>query len=406
MTRTAFALLLAGAALAGGCRSTPRRAEPAAVPEPAPAAPAPAAAPAAAVVQEAPDTAPVTRAARDTLAAVPRRATTTPDTGAAALAALARDALAVERELAPPPARRRALGVLPWRTSDQDTLLGPLSYGLADLLMTDLSRSARLRVVDRLRLEALRTELQLTASGGADSATGPRAGNLLRAHELLLGGIARLRNRRLRVDAAVADVATGELRPALSASAPIADILAAEKALAHRLFRQLGVTLTPAERAAVDQRPTRNLAALLAYGRAVRFDVEGRYVEAASQYETALRLDPRFTLARTRQQEAQARGARAALAQAQAEARAEEERRKADAEQQETEKREAEERSREDAERRRRARAASINRIADTAADRINRSLIAPGATWRQANAADPSFPALQAVIVIVIEVP
>ena len=399
--------VLVAVALAAACRSAPTR-----------PAPAPAAAPTTTAARPATpvDTQSGARPARDTRPApAARRAAAdtgrraTPDTGDAALKALALAALATERELAPGSAATRALGVLPWRAGAEDTLIGPLSYGLADLLMTDLSRSARLRVVDRLRLEALRTELQLAASGHVDSAGAPRAGSLLRAHQLLLGGITRLRNGRLRVDAAVADVATGELRPALTATAPLTDILAAEKALAHRIFRQLGVTLTPAERAAVDQRPTRDLAALLAYGRAVRFGVEGRYAEAGDQYAAALRMDPRFTVARTRGAEARARGARATVAQADAKAKAEAkakgeaEREKASADEKADNAEEGGEKQSSAAGRNQRARA---GRAIGLAAERINRSFLSPGVTWRRANAADPSFPALQAVIIINIEVP
>jgi hypothetical protein len=87
---------------------------------------------------------------------------------------------------------------------------------------------------------------------------------------------------------------------AASADARLADVLDAEKALVFQLFDRLGVTLTPAERAAVEQRPTSNLAALLAYGRAVRHEVQGRYAPAAAEYARAARLDPGFAMAQTR----------------------------------------------------------------------------------------------------------
>jgi len=60
------------------------------------------------------------------------------------------------------------------------------------------------------------------------------------------------------------------------------------------------VRLTPAERVAVEQRQTQNLAALLAYSRGVRYELEGRLDQAAESYLGALRQDPNFERAAER----------------------------------------------------------------------------------------------------------
>jgi hypothetical protein len=86
----------------------------------------------------------------------------------------------------------------------------------------------------------------------------------------------------------------------VDASAPLTDVLAAEKALAFRVFDALGVVLTPAERAAVERRPTANLAALLAYGRGVREEYDGDFRRAVDAYRRAAQLDPNFGAAATR----------------------------------------------------------------------------------------------------------
>ena len=48
-----------------------------------------------------------------------------------------------------------AVGVAPFRILSSDSSLDVLGFGLADLVMTDLSRSRQLKVVDRLRMDAL-----------------------------------------------------------------------------------------------------------------------------------------------------------------------------------------------------------------------------------------------------------
>lgn len=220
----------------------------------------------------------------------------------------AKKAIATEGAITADSIPQRTLGVAPLRVDPTDTVLAPLSYGLADLLMEDLSRSSQLQIVDRLRLDALLRELSLASTGRIDQSTGPRVGRLLRARRIVFGDLSSLPNQRVGVAVRIGDVATSQVRDAISASAPLADILAAEKQLALRLFDQLGVNLTPAERVAVEQRQTQNLAALLAYSKGVRYEVEGDYGAAAREYRNALRLDPGFALAGQRYNATQQQG--------------------------------------------------------------------------------------------------
>ena len=209
----------------------------------------------------------------------------------------AKDAIANERALDVATLAPQSLGIPPFRVAASDTTLGALGYGLADLLTTDLARSARLQVVDRLRLDAVLREIRLVESGRVDTVTAPRVGKLVQARRLVLGGLTETPGGGLAINTELADVASGEVREAVSASAPLADILRVEKELAFRLFDQLGVTLTPAERGLVEQLPTKNVAALLAYSRGVRFEAEGRYGEARQEYQRAVQLDPGFQTA-------------------------------------------------------------------------------------------------------------
>jgi TolB-like protein len=228
----------------------------------------------------------------------PQSAAVTPARQAAEEAA--RAALAHERSLDASTLAPHSLGIPPFEVSATDTNLAVLGYGLADLLTTDLARSGRLQVVDRLRLDAVLREINLVESGRVDIATAPRVGRLVQARRLVLGSLTETPGGGLAIDAQVADVASGEVRHAVSASARLADILRAEKELAFRLFDQLEVTLSPAERGLVEQLPTKNVAALLAYSRGVRYEAEGRYGEARESYQRAVRLDPAFRAAQDR----------------------------------------------------------------------------------------------------------
>lgn len=276
----------------------------------------------------------------------------------------ARRALAAEQSLEPSSLPERTVGVAPLAISSSDSGLASLGYGLADLLMTDLARSSQLRVVDRLRLDALLREMQFVqTSRDVDSSSAARVGGLVGARRLVVGSITPLPDRQLRIDVRIADAATGTIRPAVFSTASLEDILRAQKALTFEIFEQLGVTLTPAERLAIEQRATQNLAALLAYSRGVRYEVEGRFDRAAGEFQTAVQLDGSFSMARSRLGAARAMSGASSVS--------------------------------------------SIARAAGIAAERLNQGLIASTASGaRPGSAADPTFPAYSVTILVTITTP
>jgi len=215
----------------------------------------------------------------------------------------ARHAIAIEAQLKPDTLSPRTVGVLPFDQTGLDSNTAALGYGLADLLRVDLAKSSQLRIVDRLRLDAIMHELALASSGRADSSTAPRVGRLVQARRVVYGALDAQANS-MGVSVGVADAATRQVQPAVSEQMKLDNVLDAEKQIALRLFENLGVTLTPAERAAVEERPTKNIAAFIAYGKAARYETELRFADAVGAYDEALRLDPGFTLAATRREEA------------------------------------------------------------------------------------------------------
>jgi len=215
--------------------------------------------------------------------------------------AAARAAIAAERSLAAASLPERTVGVAPLVVAGGDSTVSSLGFGLADLLITDLSRSAQLQVVDRVRTDALLHELDLAGSARVDGATAPRVGRLIGARRIVNGAVDAAPGGRLTVSTRIADAAEGTLvgQPVTERTS-LDDILDSEKALAVALFTQLGVTLTPAERAAVEQRPTRYLSAFLAYSKGARAEAYGDYRTAHAYYARAVMIDPGFSAAASR----------------------------------------------------------------------------------------------------------
>ena len=237
------------------------------------------------------------------------------------LAALARKELALEAKVAvrqeaslgAVPGSPRTVAVLPLRFTGSDSALRPLERGFADLLTTDLGRSSQLTLVERGRLQALLDEVALQSSGATDSTSNVRVGRLVRAGRLVQGSLLQLPGSQLRVDAAVVSVPTTQIQGTAQGADQLDALFNLEKRIALDLFRELGVTLTVSERNAVEQRPTRSLAAFVAYSRGLVAEDEGRWDDAGRFFGDAVRLDPGFSAAQQRSSDAQAVSAGAAV---------------------------------------------------------------------------------------------
>jgi TolB-like protein len=211
-------------------------------------------------------------------------------------------AIQQERSLGADVGSPATVAIFPMRFSGSDSSLRPLGRGFAELLATDLSRSPKLTIVERARVQALLDELALQRSGLTDTSTNVRAGRLLRAGRIVQGSVLQLGESQLRVDAAVLDVPTAAVRGSARGEDALDRLFDLEKRIAFGLFDELGVTLTVAERNAIEQRPTRSLAAFLAYSRGLTAEDDGRFDDAGRFYRDAIRLDPGFgaTIRRSR----------------------------------------------------------------------------------------------------------
>src|SRR5215510_3040531 len=220
-------------------------------------------------------------------------------------AAAAKAAIAQEQRLGGSPGPRTTVAVIPFSFTGSDTSLKPLERGLAELVVTDLSRSAQLKVVERMQLQAVLDEIQLQQTAGVSAGTGVRVGKILQAGSLVGGSISQLQADQLNTSASVTLVQTTQAAgTGFTGQTNLEQFFALEKNLVLKMFQDLGVTLTTAERNAIEQRPTRSMAAFLAYSRGLELQDQGRFDEASRAYDNALRLDPGFVSAKQKGQEA------------------------------------------------------------------------------------------------------
>jgi len=206
----------------------------------------------------------------------------------------AKEAVAAESKIDVSRIPARSLAVLPFTVSTPDTLLQPLGYAMAEFLSTDLSQSNQLILVDRLRTAAIFRELDMVDKGEIDPRGAPRVGRLIGARQLLIGSVTDAGGGDLLYSARLVDVISGTVAPLVSARAPAGRVIDAERALALRLIEELGVTLTPAQRVAIEQRQVVNVSAMVAFGKGLQAETKGDIPGALAAFEEANRLDAAF----------------------------------------------------------------------------------------------------------------
>lgn len=225
----------------------------------------------------------------------------------------ARAALARESQLATVAGPPNTVAVMPFVFSGADTSLRPIERGFAELVTTDLTRVSRLTVLERERIQALLDEMKLQQANAATE--GVRAGKILQVGKMVGGSIDQ-QGTTLQTSAIVTDMQTSAIGTPARDSRSVDDLFTMEKNIVLGVIQNLGVVLTTAERNAIEQRPTRSLAAFLAYSRGLELADQGRYDDASRQFENAVRIDPSFGSAQQKSQESRAAATTTATASA------------------------------------------------------------------------------------------
>ncbi len=208
-------------------------------------------------------------------------------------------ALAAESRLDARTFPKNTVAVLYFKNLGGNAELDPLQKGLAQVLITDLAKVRALQVVERLRLQKLLEELKFAQTVWVEPASAPRVGKLLGARKLIAGGFTKLGKDDLRIDAALTETATSATETVTEVTGKMRQFFSLEKKLCFEVLDELGITLTPEERDAIQKIPTESLLAFLAYSRGLDFEDRGLFDQARQQYQKALAIDPNFEAAKT-----------------------------------------------------------------------------------------------------------
>jgi TolB-like protein len=111
----------------------------------------------------------------------------------------------------------------------------PLSKGIAEMLITELSANTKVRVVERDQLQALLQEQNLGATDRVDKETAVRLGKVLGARHFLMGGFVIDPKENVRLDVRAVNVETSQIDHVESVSGKAEDLLALIEQMGHKL---------------------------------------------------------------------------------------------------------------------------------------------------------------------------
>jgi TolB-like protein/class 3 adenylate cyclase/Tfp pilus assembly protein PilF len=196
---------------------------------------------------------------------------------------------------APAATSEKSIAVLPFENLSDDKQNAFFTDGVQDEILTDLAKVADLKVISR-------SSVMQYKSGVARDLR--KIGQELGVAHLLEGSVQRVANR-VRVNAQLIDARNDAHLWAQTYDRDLADVFAIQSEISKAIADQLQAKLSPAEKSAIEQRPTNDVAAFDLYSRAKNLmlttafsAIAGKKLdEAISLLNQALQRDPSFFVA-------------------------------------------------------------------------------------------------------------
>ena len=188
-----------------------------------------------------------------------------------------------------PPAK--SVAVLPFSNLSKEEENAYFADGVQDEILTNLARIADLKVISRTSTMQYKSEVARNLR---------EIGYQLGVAYVVEGNVQRAGNR-LRVNAQLIDARSDRHLWAQTYDRDLADVFAIQSELAQKIANELRAKLSPSEKAQVEQKPTENGEAYLAFVQAHNLSSAVEDLEKLKQseqlYQRAIELDPNFALA-------------------------------------------------------------------------------------------------------------
>ena len=184
----------------------------------------------------------------------------------------------------------------------------PLSRGFSEMVSIDLTKVKALKILERIRIQAVLNELKSGQSSSVDRSSAPRMGKLLGAGTIVSGDYDITNSGDFKIDLGSWDVRDSQRKSWVNKSGALKDLFILQKEIVFVFLQKNGIELTQEEKEAIAQVPTQNLQSFLAFSKGLMQEDAGDFKSAASSFRRASKLDPHFKAANEKQQATQSMG--------------------------------------------------------------------------------------------------
>lgn len=174
-----------------------------------------------------------------------------------------------------------------------------LSKGIADMLITDLSKVRDIDIVEREKLEKLIKEIKLGQSKYFDQSTAQKLGKGLGAASILTGAFYVL-DGVIRIDARLINVESGKVMAADEVTGKTSDFFSLHKQLVNLLIQSFKIKYNYKTESLIDYDNKIELKAVVNYSDAISYEDNGLDESASEVLETTLQEYPDFLFAKTK----------------------------------------------------------------------------------------------------------
>jgi TolB-like protein len=175
-----------------------------------------------------------------------------------------------------------------------------LSTGLAEIMITELSKVASLQLVERRKLKNLLDEVKLEQAGISEESQSLQVGKMLGVKNLVFGSFMVAPDKKIRLDLRIVEIETGITLKAEEVTGKAKDVLDLVQKLSKKLLKDLNVTMTEAEIKALEDSKSVDFKAVTLYSNGLQLEDKGKIAEAGKCYKEALRISPDFEQAQKR----------------------------------------------------------------------------------------------------------
>ncbi len=168
-----------------------------------------------------------------------------------------------------------------------------LSGGLAEIMITELSKVKSLQLVERQKINELINEMQLAQSGLISEDTGVQVGKLLGAKYLVFGSY-MIFDKKIRVDVRIVEVETGLTIKAEEVTDKVKNMFKVMKKLSEKILKNLNVKLSKEDKKNLFASET-STEVIELFSKGLEAEEKGDLENAKIYYVKAFKMDNHFS---------------------------------------------------------------------------------------------------------------